>query len=120
MMAALLQFLQKSFNRFYKIIILLLFVAVCFLLYQQSHKSSHLIAVLPLSNKGSDTESDFLGFALADQIIGRLIYHKDIRVRPSATIRRYDGQVNNPTEIGKDLGVSYILSGNYQRHENKI
>ncbi|MFQ5865426.1 MAG: hypothetical protein ACE5IW_09385 [bacterium] len=40
----------------------------------------HSLAVLPFANLRSDSETDFLGYALADQIIGDLTYLKSIKV----------------------------------------
>ena len=45
--------------------------------------SMDLIAVLPFFNTNTDPETDYLGFAMADQIIGGLIYLNNITVRPS-------------------------------------
>ena len=76
-------------------------------------KSIDLIAVLPFSNTKSDPETDYLGFAIADQIIGSLVYLKNISVRPSGSIRKYEKQVVDPIRAGDDLKVDYILIGNY-------
>ncbi|PHR61244.1 MAG: hypothetical protein COA43_04505 [Robiginitomaculum sp.] len=78
------------------------------------------IAVLPLINASTNAEIDFLGFALTDQIIGRLNYIEEISVRPSALVRQFKGMKQSPVDIGKTLGVDYILSGNYLKHEDKI
>jgi len=52
-------------------------------------KSIELIAVLPFFNTRADPETDYLGFAMADQIIGSLVYLNNMVVRPSASIRQY-------------------------------
>jgi TolB-like protein/DNA-binding winged helix-turn-helix (wHTH) protein/lipoprotein NlpI len=71
------------------------------------------IAVLPFSNTLNDIETDYLGFAVADQIIGDLVYFKRISVRPSSEIRKYIGQILDINEVAKTLNVDYVLSGNY-------
>lgn len=81
---------------------------------------SETIAVLPLINVSPNTEIDFLGLALTDQIIGRLTYIEQFSVRPSALIRQFNDTSQSPVEIGKALNVNYILSGNYLKHEDKI
>jgi serine/threonine protein kinase len=50
------------------------------------------IAILPFINVGGNTQSDYLGFALADQVIGSLAYLKEVLVRPSASIRKCNGK----------------------------
>jgi len=115
------------------IVIAILFVAVCILLYPKiftpqitddiglaSSKSNNLIAVLPFSNTKSDPETDYLGFAIADQIIGNLVYLKNITVRSSGSVRKYDKQVIDPTAAGDSLKVDYILIGNYLKEANMV
>lgn len=73
----------------------------------------HSIAVLPFFNSSPNSEIDYYGFAIADQVIGALNYFKNITVRPSSSIRKYASGSYNPIEVGKALGVDYILSGHY-------
>jgi len=82
--------------------------------------SNNLIAVLPFLNMKSNPETDYLGFAMADQIIGSLVYLNNITVRPSSSVRKFENTTVDPAEVGKDLNVDYILSGNYLKEENLI
>ncbi len=115
------------------IVITILFVAVCVLLYpkifgQQKtddvgleiSNSNILIAVLPFSNTKSDPETDYLGFAIADQIIGNLTYLHNITVRSSGSVRKYDKQIIDPGVAGESLKVDYVLSGNYLKEGNMV
>ncbi len=76
-------------------------------------KAIEIIAVLPFSNTKPDPETDYLGFAIADQIIGSLVYLKNISIRPSGSIRKYEKQTIDPIIAGDDLKVDYVLIGNY-------
>jgi eukaryotic-like serine/threonine-protein kinase len=78
------------------------------------------LAVLPFSNLRSDPQTDFLGFALADQIIGRLAYVKTLLVRPSMAIRQYQNQAVDAASAGKTLNVDFILSGNYLKEADIV
>jgi TolB-like protein/Tfp pilus assembly protein PilF len=71
------------------------------------------IAVLPFINIRNDLQIDFLGFALADQIIGSLSYVGNILVRPSSAIRRYQTQMVDAQTAGRELQVEFILTGNF-------
>jgi len=82
--------------------------------------SIDLIAVLPFFNSKSDPETDYLGLAMADQIIGGLIYLNNITVRPSASIRQYVQQAIDPKKVGEELQVDYVLMGNYLKEGNRI
>ncbi|MCH8035396.1 MAG: tetratricopeptide repeat protein, partial [Bacteroidetes bacterium] len=78
------------------------------------------LAVLPFTNIRQDPETDFLGFALADQIIGSLSYLQNILVRPSNSIRPYQDQTLDRQTAGADLQVDLILTGNYLKEANTI
>lgn len=114
-------------------IIALLLLVVCILLYPKIFKNEkleelkdrggefiELIAVLPFSNTKPDPETDYLGFAIADRIIGNLVYLKNIAVRPSSSIRKYENQVIDPTFVCDDLKVDYVLTGNYLKEGDLI
>jgi TolB-like protein/Tfp pilus assembly protein PilF len=115
------------------IVIIILFVTVCILLYPKIFNqqltddigsepgiSNILIAVLPFSNTKSDPETDYLGFAIADQIIGNLVYMNNLTVRSSGSVRKYDKQVIDPTAAGDSLKVDYVLIGNYLKEANMV
>ena len=71
------------------------------------------IAILPFSNTKPDPDTDFLGFAIANQIIGDLDYNKNVIVRPASSIRQYDKQVFDAINVANDLKVNYVLTGTY-------
>ena len=117
----------KVGQRLNTIIIVSLSIAVILLLFNQfrskllyeeslgvnDEKISNIIAVLPFLNNKPDPESDYFGFAMADQIIGDLSYLNNITVRPSSSVRKYDKKVIDPNIVKEDLNVDYILTGNY-------
>ena len=78
-----------------------------------------VIAVLPFSNTKPNVNTDYLGFALANQIIGDLAYLDKFAIRPAGSIRKYVGEIIDPLQIGKELKVNYILNGNYLK-ENMV
>lgn len=121
---------KQTSNRLSKVIIIGLSLVIVLLLINQFitkkdndlPKKDHLvetvvsakkIAVLPFLNTKSDESTDYLGFALADQIIGGLVYVNAINIRPSSYIRKYEKTTINPVIIGKELDVEYLLLGNY-------
>jgi len=83
-------------------------------------ESNNTIAVLPFSNTKPDPDTDYLGFAIADQIIGNMAYLKHISVRPSGSIRKYENRTVDPASVGDDLKVDYILTGNYLKEAGII
>jgi len=78
------------------------------------------LAVLPFSNLRSDPQTDFLGFALADQVIGHLAYVKTIIVRPSMAVRPFQGQSVDVASAAKTLNVDYLLTGSYLKESDIV
>ena len=78
------------------------------------------LAVLPFVNIINDPQTNFLGFALADQIISALVYSKNILVRPSSSIRKYQEKIVDIHEAGSELNVDYVLAGNYLKENDMI
>ena len=125
----------RTGSRLNKVIIASLTIAVIFLLFNQfwsksndplekqeseiieveedKNKSLDYIAVLPFYNSKPNSETDFLGFALCDQIIGDLQYFKNIVVRPSSSVRKYEKIAIDSKTVGNELHVDYVLIGNY-------
>ncbi len=79
-----------------------------------------VIAVLPFANTRPDDDTDFLGFALANQIIGDLTNLDKFTIRPAGSIRKYVDQIIDPLLVGKELQAHYVLNGNYLKEDNVI
>jgi eukaryotic-like serine/threonine-protein kinase len=71
------------------------------------------LAVLPFTNLRADTATDFLGYALADEVIGRLGRIDGLILRPSGVVRRYHGRPFDVQEVADELGVDLVLTGTY-------
>lgn len=78
------------------------------------------LAVLPFASVRVDPEMDFLGFGLADQIIGVLAYIEGIVVRPSSAIRKYQQQAIDAPTAAKELAVEFVLSGSYLKEADTV
>ena len=78
------------------------------------------MAILPFTNIRQDKENDFLGFALSDEIINQLGYLKSIVVRPSGSVRKYQGVDADLNKVGNDLDVQLILTGSYLREGDEL
>jgi len=82
------------------------------------------IAILPLKSMffgASQTADDqYLSIGLADALVARLTNIRRIVVRPTSSVLRYAEVTANPFEAGKELGVDYILEGNFRRVGDRI
>ena len=77
------------------------------------------IAVLPLQNIKNDPESEFLRFALADEVANALTHSPALEIRPSTTMQKYQNAEADSAKIGRDLGVGTVVAGHFLR-ENKM
>jgi len=82
--------------------------------------SNRTIAVLPLQNISNDAESEFLRFALADEIANALTHAHSLEVRPSAATQKYAQGEADPAKAGRELGVGTVLAGHFLRQNKTL
>ena len=85
-----------------------------------SHAGQTSLAIMPLQNISSDTDTDFLRFALSDQIATTLSYAPSLAIRPFASTRKYVGTDYDPQAAGKELGVSDVVTGHFLRDGDQL
>src|SRR5215471_2097024 len=73
------------------------------------------IAVLPLQNMNGDFNTDYLRFALADELTSVLTYSRSLEVRPSSVTRRYVALDLDPKKVGQELRVGRLLTGSFRK-----
>ena len=71
------------------------------------------LAVLPFKNLNSDPATSFYEFALADAVITELARIRSLVVRPSSVMSKYQGQVVDPADVGRELSVDAVLSAGF-------
>ena len=67
------------------------------------------LAVLPFVN--SDPAGEYLSDGITESLIDSLSKVPNLKVKSSSTVFHYKGKVENPTQIGRELGVHALLSG---------
>jgi DNA-binding winged helix-turn-helix (wHTH) protein/TolB-like protein len=70
------------------------------------------VAVIPFRNLRPDAETDFLGYALAQSITGRLGYVRKLIVRPTSAGERFRDE-SDTRVIGKALNSPSLVTGTY-------
>ncbi|HEY1426964.1 MAG TPA: TIR domain-containing protein [Caulobacteraceae bacterium] len=78
------------------------------------------IAVLPFANLSADPSQDFLADGIVEAITAALSRIKSFFVVSRASAFAYKGQQTNVREIGRQLGVAYVLEGSVQRAGDRI
>jgi TolB-like protein/Tfp pilus assembly protein PilF len=77
-----------------------------------SHQAS--IAVLPFENIGGDSKWDRLADGITEDIITDLSQSKDLFVVARNSTETYKGKPADVRNVGRDLGVNYVLEGSIQ------
>lgn len=108
---------------FFVIGVLLLVIGV--LVFQRSHSKQALpeksIAVLPFENLSDDKQNAFFADGVQDEILTKLAKVADLKVISRVSVMQYkSGSARNLPEIGKQLGVSYLVEGSVQRAGGKV
>lgn len=78
------------------------------------------IAVIPLSNGGAGPSLDYLRFAIASDIVTDLTYARSLSVRPFASTPRYAAEPKDPSTVGRQMKVSYVISGDFVSENGKL
>jgi serine/threonine protein kinase/Tfp pilus assembly protein PilF len=82
--------------------------------------NTQTIAVLPLQNINNDEESEFLRFALADEIANALTHARSLEIRPSTATQKYANAEMDPAKAGRELGVGVVVTGHFLRRNKTV
>ncbi len=79
------------------------------------------IAVLPFATLSDDRNDVYFADGVQDQILTNLARVSDLKVISHTSVRQYKtGAERNMREIGKQLGVAYIMEGSVQRARDRL
>lgn len=78
------------------------------------------LAVLPFANLSGDREQDYFADGLTEDIINALCRFRNLHVIARSSSFRYRGGDVDVRQVGRDLGVQYVLEGSVRRSEHRI
>jgi adenylate cyclase len=78
------------------------------------------IVVLPFANLSNDPSQDYFADGITENLTTDLSRIHDSFVIARNTAFTYKGKAVDAKEIGKSLGVRYVLEGSAQRYENRV
>ncbi len=80
------------------------------------------LAVLPFANLSGDAAQDYLGDGLTDGMIVQLgsLHPEALSVVGRTSVMRYKKGDTPVDQIGRELGVDYVLEGSAQREANRV
>src|SRR4029077_5448432 len=82
-------------------------------LYFRFRKAAEInsIAVLPFTNGGGDTNTEYLSDGITESLINNLTHVPQLKVKSRNSVFRYKGKDVDALKAGSDLGVSALVSG---------
>ena len=78
------------------------------------------IVVLPFENMSGDKEQDYFADGITDDLTTDLSHIEDSFVISRSTAFAYKGKAVDPKEIGRELGVRYLMEGSVRRLSDKV
>src|SRR5258708_16156552 len=81
--------------------------------YLRSGRAAQIdsIAVLPFTNGGGDTNTDYLSDGITESLIDNLAHVPQLKVKSRNSVFHYKGKDVDVQKVGNDLGVSALVSG---------
>jgi len=84
-------------------------------------QATHLsIVVLPFANLSGDPAQDYFADGVTENLTTELSRIRDSLVIARNTAFTYKGKSIDAKEIGRELGVRYVLEGSVQRNQNRV
>jgi adenylate cyclase len=78
------------------------------------------VAVLPFANMSADPEQEFFADGIAEDIITALSRHPSLFVIARNSCFTYKGRAVDVKQVGRELGVRYVLEGSLRKAGNRI
>ena len=78
------------------------------------------VAVLPFANLSSDPEQEFFADGVAEDVITALSRYPSLFVIARNSSFTYKGRAVDVKQIGRELGVRYVLEGSLRKSGNRI
>ena len=78
------------------------------------------VAVLPFQNLSGDPQNEYFSDGTTEEIITKLSKIQNLQVSSRMAVARFKGSQLDARQIGKELGVRYILEGSVRKAENRV
>src|ERR1700751_5214753 len=107
-------------------VILLLILAIGGSLWYRNHSAPAVsaakpsVAVLPLHNLSTDPDSSYFSDGMTDEITTKLSKIQGIDVAPHSSVSAVKASDKNAADLGRQLGVRYLLEGTVRKSGNQV
>lgn len=85
-----------------------------------AHAADRGIAVLPFANLNGDESGDYFSDGMTEAILSSLAGTNAVRVIGRSSVMAYKSSTKPIGDIGKELGVSHVLTGSVRRLGNRM
>jgi TolB-like protein/class 3 adenylate cyclase/Tfp pilus assembly protein PilF len=82
--------------------------------------ANYSIAVLPFVNMSAEKENDYFSDGITEEILNNLAKLEGLMVTSRTSSFAFKGKNADIREIGKQLGVKYVLEGSVRKSGNKV
>jgi TolB-like protein len=82
--------------------------------------ANNTIVVLPFNNVSGDPDTDYLRFAVPDQLVKILAYTRALEIRPVPSTPKYLQGSYDPQQAGRELHAANVLTGHYMTQGDHI
>ena len=73
------------------------------------------VAVMPLINLTGNKEQEYFADGLTEELTTELARYQDFQIIASQSTMRFKSQKLDPQEVGRDLGVRFLLTGSVRK-----
>ena len=80
----------------------------------------HGLAVMPLTNLSGLESEDYFAYGMTEQLTTTLAKIEGLRVISQGSIVGYKDRNASPSEIARDLNISYLVEGSVQRERDRV
>lgn len=106
-------------------LVLALLLSLAFISYQQwsmtyTKQQNITIAVLPFEDMSPDNSQEYFGDGMAEELLNSLAKIKSLQVTARTSSFSFKGKNISIKDIGRTLGVNYILEGSIRKSANKL
>jgi TolB-like protein len=78
------------------------------------------VAVLPFENLSGDPSQDYFSDGMTEELLNVLAQVKGLQVAARTSVFQYKGKGGDVREIGRKLGVQYLIEGSVRRDQQEL
>ena len=82
--------------------------------------ANNTVVVLPFNNVSGDPDTDYLRFALPDEVVKILAYSRALEIRPVPAAPKYARGDFDPQQAGRDLHAANVITGHYMTQGDRL